>query len=436
MTADFKLIACTLAATALHALIFVGTAACLSALGSLDVGAVAWSHRYYYDYASRAMAGEVPYRDFAFEYPILSYPLFLLPRLIAANFEGYRVAFVAEMFLFDVGAIVLLAACDRENSPAGAVARRLGWYTLYVFLLAPLVIGRFELAPMALALAAALWWFSGRPAPGGVAAGLGALMKVFPGLVAVPALVGGFSHLRSTRGRGGAAFFATLATGLAIWLALGGGRAIESLGYHAERGLEVESLFGGILFLAGTITGNGAPWVFDHNSYHVASAAGALLALLTFPLQAVSLLAVAWRFRRTGMTEGLRFSAAAILAFITFGKVLSPQYLIWLFPFIAALSGRTGRLARRIFLLACLTTALLYPGPGFRMMLEHQLGAILLLNLRNILLLWLLGVLLLGPQCPGSDEGLPGDGYCWRIRPGRRRPRITTPWGMSCLDFG
>jgi hypothetical protein len=234
-------------------------------------------------------------------------------------------------------------------------------------------------------------------------------MKVFPGLVAVPALVGEFSHLRSTRGRGGAAFFATLATGLAIWLALGGGRAIESLGYHAERGLELESLFGGILFLGGAITGNGAPWVFDHNSYHVASAAGALLASWTFPLQTAALLAVTWRFRRTGMSEGLRFSAAAILAFIAFGKVLSPQYLIWLFPFIAALGGHAGKLARRIFLLACLTTALLYPGPGFRMMLDHQLGAILLLNLRNLLLLWLLGVLLLGPRRDGP-EGRPGDG--------------------------
>src|SRR5262249_5984028 len=162
----------------------------------------------------------------------------------------------------------------------------------------------------------------------------------------------------STRGRGGAAFSATLAIGLATWLALGGGRAIESLGYHAERGLEVGSLFGGLLFLAGAITGSGAPWVFDHNSYHVAPAEGALLASLTFPRQAAALLVVAWRFRRTGMADGLRFSATAILAFITFGKVLSPQHLIWLFPFIAALGGRTGRLARRIFLLACLTTAL------------------------------------------------------------------------------
>ena len=65
------------------------------------------------------------------------------------------------------------------------------------------------------------------------------------------------------------------------------------------------------------------------------------------------------------MAEGPRYSAAAVLAFIVFGKVLSPQYLIWLFPFLAVLDGRTGSLARKIFLLACLTTAMFYPGPGF-----------------------------------------------------------------------
>jgi hypothetical protein len=104
------------------------------------------------------------------------------------------------------------------------------------------------------------------------------------------------------------------------------------------------------------------------------------------------------------MADGLRYSAAAVLAFVLFGKVLSPQYLIWLFPFLAVLEGRAGRLARRIFLLCCLTTTLIYPGPGFPMILEHQGPAIVLLNLRNVLLLWLLAVLL---RDPGADATAP-----------------------------
>jgi hypothetical protein len=120
-------------------------------------------------------------------------------------------------------------------------------------------------------------------------------------------------------------------------------------------------------------------------------------------LQAAALLLVMWRSWRSGMVDGIRYSAAAALAFIVFGKVLSPQYLIWLFPFMAVLDGCTGSVARNIFLLACLTTALFYPGPGFAMVLEHQVGPILLLNLRNALLIWLFGTLLWAQTTHAGD---------------------------------
>ena len=193
-------------------------------------------------------------------------------------------------------------------------------------------------------------------------------------------------------------FWRHLAAGVAVWFWLGGRRAVESLGYHTERGLEVESLYGGVLFLVGTIAGTKVPWVYNYNAFHVVPEWGARLALFAFPLQAAALLLVMWRFWRSGMADGLRYSAAAVLAFIVFCKVLSPQYLIWLCPFMAVLDGRTGSVARKIFLLACLTTAMFYPGPGFAMVLEHQAGPILLLNLRNVLLVWLFAMLVYCPR--------------------------------------
>jgi hypothetical protein len=263
-------------------------------------------------------------------------------------------------------------------------------------LLAPLVIGRFELAPSLLALAAARLWFSGSVMLGGVTAAAGALVKIFPGLVAGPAFVWEWQTGRRTwlRTRGTAAFVAALGAGAACWWWLAGGRVTEALSYHAGRGLEIESLFGGLALLCGKIAGTAVPWAFDHNAYHVASVWSARLAPWTFPIQAVAILVVMVRFWRSRTSDGLRYSAAAILAFIVFGKVLSPQYLIWLFPLLAALPGPGASLARKLFLLCCLITAFVYPGPGFAMILDHRAGAILLLNLRNVLLIWLLVMLL------------------------------------------
>ena len=49
-----------------------------------------------------------------------------------------------------------------------------------------------------------------------------------------------------------------------------------------------------------------------------------------------------------------------------------------------------------------MTTAMIYPGPGFPMVLDQQAGAMLLLNLRNGLLLWLLAMLI---YCPAEELG-------------------------------
>src|SRR3954447_25729654 len=94
--------------TTVHALLFLATALGLRA-SPVDTGAVAWSHEFYFDHASRAMAGQVPYRDFMLEYPVLTFPLFLLPRLFASDLETYKFLFVAEMLLFDAWAISLIA---------------------------------------------------------------------------------------------------------------------------------------------------------------------------------------------------------------------------------------------------------------------------------------------------------------------------------------
>ena len=378
-----------------HAMVFLVTDRLLRSL-PVDAGAVAWSHGLYYDYASRTITGQIPYRDFVVEYPILTFPLFLIPRLFTSNLGTYRQLFVGEMFLFDVWAIFLIAAHGvcREGNRRGAGP--LLWYTVYVFVLCPLVIGRFELAPMALAFAAAHYWFSGRNGLGGAVAGVGALVKLFPGLVVALALTWELAQPRGRRPRlrGTLVFLISIAIGALAWLALGRAGVIQSIGYQTGRGIEIESLYGGALLLAANLAGCEVPIEFTFNAYHIAGSSGSWLSTISLPVQVLTLLLVVWRFRRSGMVDGVRYSGAAVLAFIVTCKVLSPQFLIWLFPFLAVLAGRKGSFARWLFLLGCLCTVLTYPGPGFGQVVAHQLGGTLLLNLRNALLLGLLVVLL------------------------------------------
>jgi Glycosyltransferase family 87 len=359
----------------------------------------------FFDYATRAVNGEVPYRDYLVEYPLAGFVLFLVPRLFVSSFGGYRVAFGIQLLLFNAAAVYLVARHVASTEGLERVRPRLAWYTAFFASLCPLLMGPYDLAPMAVAFAAAHLWFSGRMVTGGFLAGVGFLLKIFPGAIAAPALILEAARFRETRGRGTLSFLATVAAGMAFWVWLGGRRVADSFLYHAGRGLEVESLYAGILMLYAKASGQTITWSYDHWALHLTPDWGSQLARVALPMQCLAILFVMWRYRRSGMRDGVRYAGAAILAFMIAGKVLSPQFLIWLIPFVTVLGGETGRLSRSIFLQACIVTTLIYPIIVLKYILdESTLWGVLVLNYRNALLLGLLYLLLFGKETGGESS--------------------------------
>jgi hypothetical protein len=361
----------------------------------------------YFDYATRAVNGEIPYREYVVEYPILGFLLFLIPRLFVSTIAGYHVAYGVQLLLFNTAAVSLVARHVATREGVGRVRSRLIWYTAFFASLCPLLMGPYDLAPMAVAFAAALLWFSGRNVTGGALSGVGFLMKVFPGAVAAPALIWEAARFRETRGRGIMSFLATVVSGMAFWFWLGGKHVADAFLYHADRGLEVESLYAGILMLYAKASDQIITYSYDHGALHVSPDWGSQLSRIAFPMQCLAILLAMWRYRRTGMRDGVRHAGAAVLAFMIAGKVLSPQYLIWLIPFITVLGGQTGRLARSVYLQACIVTTIIYPLFLLRMIIDyHSFLGILVLNYRNALLIGLLCLLLFG-KAADTENSLP-----------------------------
>ena len=80
-------------------------------------------------------------------------------------------------------------------------------------------------------------------------------------------------------------------------------------------------------------------------------------------LQIIALLAV-WSFYARGPATRDRLltaGAAAVCAFIVFGRVLSPQYLIWLAPLVVVVPGRRGAAAMAMLACAMCMTQIWYP---------------------------------------------------------------------------
>ncbi len=77
-------------------------------------------------------------------------------------------------------------------------------------------------------------------------------------------------------------------------------------------------------------------------------------------------------------------SAAVVAAFIAFGKVLSPQFLIWLIPLVPLVLGGLG--ARRLaglFVLVLVLTQLWFPERYFDALLALDAGPVWLLLARD-----------------------------------------------------
>ena len=90
----------------------------------------------------------------------------------------------------------------------------------------------------------------------------------------------------------------------------------------------------------------------------------------------------------------MRASAAATVAFVAFGKVLSPQFLIWLIPLVPLVRGRRGLVAGGVLTVALIATQIWFPYRYWGLVLNFDVFVSWLVLARDLLLLALLAVLL------------------------------------------
>jgi hypothetical protein len=314
--------------------------------------------------------GQVPYRDFAVEYPPGALPVFVVP----APFGDYATAFE---WVMAVCGVALVAVTVWIRRPAAF------YVALAPLLVGSLILSRFDLWPALLTVGALAALIHGRHRLGWALLGAAVAAKLWP-LVIVP-LVLVWSY---RQGRIRAAFAGLIAAAVAfVPFALVAPAGLwHSLTGQGSRPLQIESLG------ASFFTAFGHPHVITtHGSQNVAGH-GAVAAAFGVA-QAVVLVAL-WIAYARGPATGtrlLRYAAASVCAFIVLGKVLSPQYLLWLIPLVPLVRGRRGFAATALLSGACVLTQVWFPQRYWSYVGEfHLSGAVLM---RNLLLLALLVVL-------------------------------------------
>ena len=322
----------------------------------------------YQRYGDAMADGKVPYRDFRLEYPPASLPAFVIPSLVRSqdgDLRGYRSGFEAEMLV--CGALTLafmlsiLLSLEAGTVRTGAA---LGFAALAPLLLGSVVLSRFDLWPAALTVGALAAFVAGRDRLGSGVLGLAVAAKIFPAVL-VP-VAAAWVWRRSGRRAALACLAVFVTVVLACFLpfvVLAPDGVWHSLTTQAGRPLQIETLGAGVLLVAHAVGGLGVTMRSGHGSQNLAGNWPDALATVQTVLQVAALIATwIWFARGPATRERLiRASAAAVCAFVAFGKVLSPQFLIWLIPLVPLVRGARGLAASALLGLSLVLTQLWFP---------------------------------------------------------------------------
>jgi len=364
-------------------------------------------------------AGVTPYSGFLLEYPPGSLPVFLAPLLFGGE-ANYTRWFGLEMMAFDLATLWLVMAWAHRLAPEAENARVAAGasYLLFTAALFPVLYARFDLAPAMLTLLALYLAYGTAPSLGALALGFAGAVKVWP-LALLPLWLI-LSHRRQGwPGAARAGGFIAVGFGAPVLplLARAGSRVVDFLTFHYQRGIQLESTWATLAMILADLGVSPVKVDLRFGAIHFQGPAASLFAQFSTPAVLALTLAPQLVARRKGLggppdargAIGLLATGGAVLGFLAGGKVLSPQFLVWIMPFLAlVVSSPAGRGAA---LLASVLTTVIYP--YFWPALLHQepghLAALAALSARNLVLACFY-VMLLRRLALAPEEAVPGGG--------------------------
>ncbi|SDE98993.1 Mannosyltransferase (PIG-M) [Dyadobacter soli] len=359
---------------------------------------------FYQSVASKMLDGQIPFRDFRVDYPVFSLVPILLPGILSQLAGGSFESYVCWFVLQNLALGALMARIIAKSDAGGKALPRFLIATLFAF---PVFLFRFDPFP-AMLTTLAVAYVSGKPFFSGMSLVASVAAKLYS-IVLFP--VFGLYYLFNSELRkmlrlaAGAGCLGALIFGCIAWAKMD--TAPDFMRYHLLRGIQIESLAGGILLLLEQTGIVELDVAHNFGAMHlVTPLSGLVLKCINLVMpacfvgMAIFLCFAFYKISSAGGSITFRqlnaAAAAQILLFILLNKVLSPQYLIWLLPLIPFCRFR----ASLIFMAALMLTILIFPGHYYHL-ISKQLLMVVTLNIRNGLLIWLFMELLLevAPLC-------------------------------------
>jgi len=336
--------------------------------------------------------GQLPYRDFVFEYP----PYVLVWFIIPSFFEGLRhfqVAFGIEILLLDLavkGFLVWLGIfkIEKQQWMIPVLSFTVATTANYFFYLQ-----RFDLIPAVISIALLVSFIEKRYLLSGLLTSFGIGCKLYPVLFVPPLLILAYRQQRCRD------FITGLFWGMLPLLILSFFMPWwQFLAFHAGRGLQAESLYASILWFLSNLGIVEANWTWVRAWCEVDSPLNPILIPIAQTIFIATVfyseIFVCWRVWKRlewDINSLSRLLLIPLVAFIAFNQVLSPQYLIWTagLASVAIMNGRLG--GPFLLIVAAVIIPFFYPSSGYGSHFNlFQASALVLRNLALIAALYCL----------------------------------------------
>jgi hypothetical protein len=278
----------------------------------------------------------LPYRDFLWEFPPLTVLVVLPARWLSHS--AFTGVFALEMICAEYGSLVLLRR--RLPGRAGTITTYWTWVGLP---LAAQAWFRLDFLSVLFATWALLLVLEGRSAVWPVV--LGFVAKLWP--VVLGAVVAAQRQYRRT-----ATMAAAVGAATAAWYAFSPAGFRAFLRYRHGSGLQIESLLGAPLYLAGAKVSSAS------DSYVVLRGRLGWVDPLLLALFALLVLGCVLLARRRPV-RAVPLAGGLVVGLMVLSRILSPQYLVWALPFLALSWAEGERRATVLFALAAWVTAVL-----------------------------------------------------------------------------
>jgi hypothetical protein len=350
----------------------------------------------YQHYATLVRHGALPYRDFKLEYPPAALPVFLVPAYMSWS---YATSFAVLMGVCGAACLSLVALAMRDVDAGPART----WAGLLLVGVSPLVLGslfdtRFDLWPTLLALGALVALIQERPLVTGALLGLGFAAKLWPAVLLPLAIAFLWRRRRGDSALAAVVAFVAVAAACFVPFAVLATHGLRTMfADQFGRPLQIESLGSAVLMAAQHLGMRQLSTINSHGAQALSGRGAGLAADLSTVLEIAAVAAV-WivfaRRRHPLGEDALIAAAAAICGLVAFDKVLSPQYLIWIVPFVALVRGWPGVAAGGLLVLALGLTQTWFPSHYWSLALDHAAPWSWYLLARDLALVALAAVLL------------------------------------------